>query len=120
MEHRDLKLLRKIKKECIDIIRYTNEIDFEGFFKNDIYQKATAMSLLNIGEHANTLSRELWLEYKNIQWRKIVDLRNIVAHVYGELRMELVWNLSKKEIPELLSHIDLIVNNENARNNSKV
>lgn len=106
MKHRDIQLLKKIILECKDIIRYTNEVGKEEFLKNDVYQKATAMSLLNIGEHANALTRELWTEYKNIQWRKIVDLRNIVAHGYGELRMELVWNLSQKEIPALIKQFE--------------
>ena len=64
------------------------------------------MSLLNIGEHTNALTKELWTEYKDIQWRKIVDLRNIVAHGYGELRMELVWNLSQKEVPVLIRQLE--------------
>lgn len=106
MEHRDIQLLKKIISECKDIIRYTNEVGEKGFLENDLYQKATAMSLLNIGEHANALTRELWTKYKDIQWRKIVDLRNIVAHGYGELRMELVWNLSKKEVPALMEQLE--------------
>lgn len=106
MEHRDIQLLKKIISECKDIIRYTNEIGEKGFLENDVYQKATAMSLLNIGEHANALTRELWTGYKDIQWRKIVDLRNIVAHGYGELRMELVWNLSQKEVPALMKQLE--------------
>ncbi len=63
------------------------------------------MSLLNIGEHRNALTRELWMEYQDIPWRKIVDLRNIVAHGYGELKMELVWNLAKREVPQLLMQL---------------
>jgi len=106
MEHRDIQLLKKIICECKDIIRYVNEVGESGFLENDIYQKATAMSLLNIGEYTNALTRELWIEYKDIKWRKIVDLRNIVAHGYGELRMELVWNLSQKEIPILLAQLE--------------
>ncbi len=106
MKHRNSQLLKKIILECKDIIRYTKEIGEKGFFENDVYQKATAMSLLNIGEHANALTRDLWMEYKDIQWRKIVDLRNIVAHGYGELRMELVWNLSQKEIPQLVKQLE--------------
>ena len=70
------------------------------------------MSLLNIGEHANTLSSELWDEYKSIQWRKIVGLRNIVAHGYGELKMELVWNLSQKEVPLLIKQLENIIKEE--------
>ena len=95
--------------ECKDNIRYTNQAGKKVFLENDIYQKATAMSLLNIGEHANALTRGLWTEYQDIQWRKIVDLRNIVAHGYGELRMELVWNLSQKEIPELLKQLESLI-----------
>lgn len=106
MKHRDVQLLKKILSECRDIIRYTSETGENNFLENDVYQKATAMSLLNIGEHANALTRDLWAEYKDIQWRKIVDLRNIVAHGYGELRMELVWNLSQKEIPQLVKQLE--------------
>ena len=109
MKHRDIQLIKKIISECNDIIRYTNEIGEISFLKNDIYQKATAMSLLNIGEHANALTRELWDKYQDIQWRKIVDLRNIVAHGYGELRMELVWNLSQKEVPLLLKQLESLI-----------
>ncbi len=64
------------------------------------------MLLLNIGEQANALTRDLWSELKDIQWRQIVDLRNIVAHGYGELRMELVWNLSQREVPVLLKQLE--------------
>ena len=106
MKLRDAQLLNKIISECKDIIRYTNEIGEAGFLENDVFQKATAMSLLNIGEHANALSKEVWSLKTEIQWRKIVDLRNIVAHGYGELRMELVWNLSQKEVPELLKLLE--------------
>lgn len=101
MRHRNIQLLKKIVSECEDIIRYTNEIGQEGFLKNDVYQKAVAKSLLNIGENANALTKEMWEKHRDIQWRKIVDLRNIVAHGYGELRMELVWNLSREEVPKL-------------------
>ncbi|MCE5223089.1 hypothetical protein LLG10_02720 [bacterium] len=46
MKLKDVKLIKKIVDECKDIIRYTNKIDEKMFLENDIYQKATAMSLL--------------------------------------------------------------------------
>lgn len=112
MKHRDVQLLNKIIAECKDIVRYTNEVGENGFLENDIYQKATAMSLLNIGEHANALTKEFWAEYSDIQWRKIVDLRNIVAHGYGELRMELIWNLAQKEVPLLIQQLEVALQHQ--------
>jgi uncharacterized protein with HEPN domain len=113
MNLRDAQLIRKIIGECNDIIRYTSEAGLQLFLQNDLYQKATAMSILNIGEHANALTRELWNEHQEIQWRKIVDLRNIVAHGYGELRMALVWNLSTNQVPQLLRQLEsLMMENE--------
>ena len=109
MKHKDIQLIKKIISECKDIIRYTDEIDEKTFLENDIYQKATAMSLLNIGEHTNSLTREVWDKYQEIQWRKIVGLRNIVAHGYGELKMELVWNLTQKEVPLLLKQFENLI-----------
>jgi uncharacterized protein with HEPN domain len=109
MRYRDVQLLKKIISECNDIVRYTDQVGKLGFLGNDVYQKATAMSLLNIGEHANALTRELWIEYSSVQWRKIVDLRNIVAHGYGELRMELVWNLSQNEVPALIEQLQHVL-----------
>lgn len=106
MTHRDIQLLKKIVSECDDIMRYSTDISRDEFMENDIYQKAMAMSLLNIGEHANTLTKEVWNVNDEIQWRKIVDLRNIVAHGYGELKMELVWNLALNEIPILKRQIE--------------
>ena len=42
----------------------------------------------------------------------IVDLRNIVAHGYGELRMELVFNLSRREVPQLLKQLENMAKKE--------
>jgi uncharacterized protein with HEPN domain len=109
MKHNDIQLIKKIIAECKDIIRYTDHIDEEIFLGNDIYQKATAMSPLNIGEHANSLTREIWDDYQEIEWRKIVGLRNIVAHGYGELKMKLIWNLSKNDVPLLLNQFENLI-----------
>ncbi|WP_028309610.1 HepT-like ribonuclease domain-containing protein [Desulfitibacter alkalitolerans] len=109
MKHRDSQLIKKMILECLDIIRYTSEVNRGKFLENDLYQKATAMSIITIGEHANTLTRDIWLEHNEIEWRKIVDLRNIIAHGYGEVKMELVWNLAQNEIPKLLGQLESIL-----------
>ena len=50
MDHRDIQLIKKIISEGKDIIKYTSEIGERVFHENDVYQKATAMSLLNMSD----------------------------------------------------------------------
>jgi len=109
MKHRDIQLVKKIIHECDEILKFAAESGKTAFLTNVLYQKAIAMSLLNVGEYANAVSKELWEEYPDIKWRKIVDLRNLVAHGYGELDMELIWSLCEKNIPELLSKMQSVV-----------
>jgi uncharacterized protein with HEPN domain len=109
MKHSDKQLIKKIISECQDIMRYTNDISRDTFLVENVYQKAIAMSLLNIGEFANSLSRDLWYDLSDIPWRKIVGLRNIVAHGYGEINMELIWNLSEENIPLLIQQLETVL-----------
>jgi uncharacterized protein with HEPN domain len=72
-----------------------------------------AMSLFQIGELANHLSKELTKDYSDVAWVKIVGLRNVIAHGYGTLTYPKVWDISdnyiqelKKRCTEIISEID--------------
>lgn len=110
MKLRDQQLLKKAILECEDIVRYTCNIEQHIFLSNDLLQKAIAMSLLNLGEYVNKFSDEVLTLSSDIPWKKIIGLRNIVAHGYGELKMELVWNLTQNEIPLLAQKLHSIKN----------
>jgi uncharacterized protein with HEPN domain len=43
---------------------------------------------------------------QNIPWRNIIGLRNKLAHDYGEILAERIWNIAKTSIPELLKEIE--------------
>lgn len=54
-----------------------------------------------IGEAANRISEEIQTNHPEIPWQKIKGLRNVVIHDYAEIDFELVWNVIKKDLPEL-------------------
>ena len=109
MKYRDRSLVQSILAECRDVVRYTAGVDEKRFLVDDILQKASAMSLLNIGERSNSLTREFWVDHPEIPWRRIVNLRNLVAHGYGDVRMDLIWNLAIKEIPDLIMQLERLL-----------
>lgn len=55
------------------------------------------------------LSVEFLNEYTKIPWKMIMRMRDIVAHHYGSLDYEIVWNTSVSDIPELYLGIKEII-----------
>jgi len=92
----------KIIKEELQFIRKTlNGVDEQKFLSDDVLQHAIAMSLISIGEAANHLSEEFKEKYSEIEWYKIIAVRNIAAHGYGQLDMRQVWQAMLEDIPVL-------------------
>jgi len=68
------------------------------------------MSLLQIGVLANHLLDDFISSYNDIPWRKIIALRNIVVHGYGELNINILWDTIKNDIPILEKKLYTILN----------
>jgi uncharacterized protein with HEPN domain len=55
-----------------------------------------------IGEAAGRISPEVQKEFPGIPFREIRGMRNIIAHDYGEVDLERVWETVSHDIPNLL------------------
>lgn len=91
----DYQRLARIDGYCIDIssaIAYFGN-SFEAFQTNTFYQHVISFCLLQIGELSGGLSEEFRLFVgKKIPWRMIKGMRNVVAHGYDSIRLDVVWN----------------------------
>lgn len=114
MNQRDRTILIKIMDYCLEIK------DTHTHFKQDkelftdqkcgfIYRNAITMPILQIGELAKMLSEGFLSVYTKIPWKMIMRMRDLVAHHYGSLDHEIVWNTSVSDIPELYLGIDEIL-----------
>ena len=54
-----------------------------------------------IGEAVRQLPEDFKQKYSYIEWRKIVDLRNILIHEYFGIEPEIIWDIVKNKIPTL-------------------
>ncbi len=62
---------------------------------------AVVRNLETIRESCNALPEEIKEKYPDIEWRKIVGLRNILIHQYFRVDLKLMWDIVKNKLPEL-------------------
>ena len=87
------------------------EDSYAGFIRAENYVRrdACCFYLLQIGELARTLSDEFKEVHDDIPWKQIRGLRNMVAHNYGHVDFEIIWNIVQEDIPVLYENVRAIL-----------
>ncbi|MDE6601413.1 MAG: DUF86 domain-containing protein [Lachnospiraceae bacterium] len=67
------------------------------------------MCIIQIGELVGRLSDEFLEENEQIPWRAIKGMRNLHAHDYERVDLDIVWNTLTEDIPDLLSRLRTIL-----------
>lgn len=104
MNEHDIEILNNILKYCRQIDEANQQFDtsIESFEENSVYRNAVAMCVLQIGELAKNLSEDFKLKTNDeIPWHQIQGLRNVVAHEYGKIDSESLWETVTEDIPYL-------------------
>ncbi len=94
------------------INKYIREIDFETFSQSDIVLDAVIRNLEIIGEAAKKIPFEVQEKYPEMPWSKMYSLRNLIAHEYFAVDIELVWELAKNRLPQNCSDLERIIKSE--------
>jgi uncharacterized protein with HEPN domain len=83
LNDRDLSYLLDMVVTSRDIIEFTNEIPFSQFEQGKMRRFAIERQLEILGKAANHVSRETQNQLGDIEWPRIIGLRNKLAHDYG-------------------------------------
>ena len=86
---------------CERILRYTEGLSFEQFAEESTVFDAVVRRLQVIGEAATRIPHEIRDRYQEIEWRKIVGLRNVMVHQYASVDEEILWDIVQNSLPEL-------------------
>jgi len=108
LNERDLSYLMDIADCAMDIEEFTRAVGYHEFEKDKMRKLAVERQLEIIGQAANKVSSETQETIKDVPWGNIIGLRNKLAHDYGEILSERIWNIAKTSVPELLREIEKI------------
>jgi uncharacterized protein with HEPN domain len=107
---REYKLYLIDIKEAIEKIEeYIKGISHTDFLESNKTIDAVVRNLEIIGEAARHIPVKIRQQYKGINWKDIVGMRNIVIHEYFGVDLDIVWKTIKERIPELKEKIKKIL-----------
>ena len=67
---------------------------------------AVLYNLEIIGEAVKNIPAPMRKKYSHVEWRKMAGLRDIVAHEYFGVSLEIVWGVIKNNLPMLKEQIE--------------
>ncbi len=91
---------------------YAGNYSFEDLIKDEMKIDATVRNFEIIGEAASKIPQEIRDKYPSIEWRKIADFRNVLAHEYFGINYKIMWDIIKNKIPDLQKGIQAMLEKE--------
>ena len=90
--------LLHIKDSIERIEEYVSGFTFEKFVADQKTQDAVIRQLEVIGEATTNLEEVFKKENDSIPWREISDFRNVLAHEYWDVDLQIVWKTVHEDL----------------------
>ena len=98
-------MLRDYKQQLDDILQaitfirdYIQGMDYKTFEEDSKTQHAVIRNLEVIGEAARNIPDDVRKISPEIEWNKIIALRNILIHEYFGISIKIVWDVIQNKL----------------------
>jgi len=107
---RDYKLyLDDISEAIKKIEKYTKGLSLQKMKKDDLVKDGVVRNLEIIGEAVKNIPQRIKEKYPAIEWKKISGLRDVLAHEYFGIDVEILWDIIKNKLPDLKKEISFLL-----------
>lgn len=107
MPERGLQLyLEDILDSGNAIFQFVEGLSFEEFRDDRKTYSAVIREFEIIGEAVGRLPEQLKNQWPDVEWQDIKDFRNLLAHEYFGVDLEIVWKIIKDDLPALMDAIN--------------
>jgi len=92
-------LIQDMLEAIAKIRRYTAGLTAETFPTDEKSVDAVVRNLEIIGEAANRLPEDFKAQHREVEWSKIIGLRNRIIHDYFGIDLQIVWQVLQRDLP---------------------
>jgi uncharacterized protein with HEPN domain len=101
-KQRDKKLFVSDMREAVErIVSYTEGYDLTRFREDEKTVDAVLRNFEILGEAAGQVPPDIQALAPEIEWRRIKDFRNVIAHFYIGVDLDLVWGVIENRLTGL-------------------
>lgn len=104
-KHEDLPYINHILDAINDIEESVKNLTRDQFINNKDVKEANIRRIEIIGEAVKNISKNVKEKYKEIEWVKIASTRDKMIHHYFGVDLDVVWDIIKKDLPDLKQKI---------------
>ena len=108
-DSRDESYLLDMLQHARGVIRALEGRTFEDYLHDENLRLAVERRIEIIGEAARRVSKPFQEVHPEIPWAKIIAQRNVLAHEYGEIEEEILWDVAVISLPELVALLEPLV-----------
>lgn len=110
MLNKDYYILLSMIETIEKIIRYTSGYQSaEQLYQNDRDFDAAMMNFIVLGEATGKLTNEFKSKNEQLDWSKIYAFRNIIAHHYFGINVDIVWQIISNNLPKLKDDLNKLL-----------
>jgi uncharacterized protein with HEPN domain len=108
-EAADLAYLADMLDAARSIRRFTEGIGYGAFAADEMRFSAVERQFEILGEAARLLTEAFRDVHPELPTRKMIGLRNVIAHGYAEVDHRVLHHLAKVEIPQLIGTLEKLL-----------
>jgi len=93
--------IEDILEAMTNVVEFTKDMSYEEFVKDTKTVYAVIRALEIVGEAAKNIPEDIRKKYPDIPWRSMAGMRDKLILAYFGVRLERVWEVVKRDIPNL-------------------
>ena len=112
-DERDAAYLWDMQEAILTIQRFCRDKSHQDYLTDDLFRSAVERQLEILGEASHRVSENFREQHPEIPWRGIKAQRNVIAHEYGMINDDQIWDRCQHDLPPLLESLQAALNSIN-------